>query len=136
MWYFLMEPTLRVLGFDEHVVQIGFNFTIPFLFYTLAEGIVDCIHGLLDVTDKEMVSTYLVVFGEVVATIAVFVAAWFWETTLETVGYIYVVVMVMMLIMVVTIIAVKGWYRRYYCGFFGGWAIFVSFSFTPEEDVL
>lgn len=126
MWYFVIESTLLLFGFDATVAQIGFRFAVPYMFYMLVKGVASCIHGLLDVTGFEMVSTYLVVAGEVSATVAVFIAAWFWTPPLETVGYIYVVNMVATLIVTVIIIAAKGWFRRYYCGMFGGLALLVS----------
>jgi len=56
LWYFLTEDTLLLLGFDKETAQIGQSFSVPFMFYSLLEGVLECIHGLLDVTDLEMVS--------------------------------------------------------------------------------
>lgn len=55
LWYFLTEDTLLLLGFDHETAKIGKSFAVPYMFYTLLEGVLECIHGLLDVIDLEMV---------------------------------------------------------------------------------
>jgi len=73
-----------------------------------------------------MVSTIFIVIGEIVATLAVFLAAWFWKPTLETVGFIYLINIGIMLWITILVIFLKGWFRRYYCGLFGSFAMAVS----------
>lgn len=45
MWYFAMSPAMRILGFEENIVDLGMRLTIPLLFESLLESIADCIHG-------------------------------------------------------------------------------------------
>jgi len=46
LWYFFIEDTLMLLGFDAEVAAIGKAFAVPYLFAALLNGVLECIHGL------------------------------------------------------------------------------------------
>lgn len=68
----------------------------------------------------------MIVIGEIVATVAVFLAAWFWKPPLETIGFIYLIVIANMLWISSLVIHLMGWFRRYYCGLLWSFAMVVS----------
>jgi len=125
-WSFVISDALRVLGFDDDVAEIGQSFAFPYLFSKMLGGVQDCIHGLLDTIDLEMVSTLLNTIGEVALTVSVFIAAWFWQPPLQTVGFLYLAIEGIWLVANVLIISWKGWFRRYYCGMIHSFALKVS----------
>lgn len=125
MWYFLVEDTFYLLGFDEETAQIGKSFAIPFMFGYMVRGVLKCVHSLLDVTGRQLVSTILVAVWEGTYTISLLIYALYWSPTLEAVGLLYLIILCFMLWANVTLIIMKGWYAPYYSGMFGTFALTV-----------
>jgi len=126
MWYYVIEDAILWLGFDDETAKIGRSFAIPMMFSLLLDGVTDVIHALLDVTDREVLSSVLVAIGEIVATLTLLVLALVFNPTLETVGYMFLVISAIYLVSTITLFLATGWYRRYYCGLFGSFALKVS----------
>jgi len=86
-----------------------------------------CQHFPLIFVFISQISTIFIVSGEIAVTVAMFIAAWFWEPSLATLGFIYLIAEGLFLWVSIIVILSKGWFRRYYCGLFGSFALTVSF---------
>lgn len=118
-WYVYVDDVFRWLGYSEEVVRIGADFTQIFLWAELAEGINDCIHGLLDVSDHEIYSTVATTIGEMAMTAGIVIVAQRSDATLRAVGWSHLVVSVLFLVANIVYVACAGWFRKYYIGIFG-----------------
>ncbi|GKY92301.1 hypothetical protein MPSEU_000201200 [Mayamaea pseudoterrestris] len=119
MWMFVMEETLVFLGLDAATALMGQEFARTFVMTKLIKGINKCFREMFATSGHEVTSSILGVVEEVVATSAMLIYALHWdEPTLQTIGYIFMVVAEMGLFSVLLVVAWTGWFKQYYRGLF------------------
>jgi hypothetical protein len=133
-WYFFVDDTIRWLGFDDEVAQMGRDFALLFMFSEYLEGISECIHELLDVIGKAKFSTIFIVVQEIVTTLAVLTVAMTTDATLQYVGFIYIGEGAAGLVILIVIITLNGWIDKFLSGMIGTFAVRVSGRWTEKFD--
>ena len=83
--------------------------------------------------DPDQVQLVTIVIGKIVATVAVFLAVWFWKLPLETIRFIYLIVIANMLWISTLVMHLIGWFCQCYCGFL--WSFVVLCFGISNENV-
>jgi hypothetical protein len=126
LWMIFIVDVLEWFGFDQETRSIGQDFATLLLLRDLIRGVSLNIHGLLYVIGLDVYSTVLTTVEEVLTTVAVVVAVLCWESTLETIGIIYIISTYSILILNLVIIKLRGWFYEFREGLVGPSAFLVS----------
>lgn len=126
MWWLVTNPVMRLFGFDAITTTISEAFVKPYVVSRMLRGLTRCVHSVMDVFDLAFISTMVVGAGEIASTVAVLLAALFWNPTLQAVGYIFLVIEFLMLFGSISLVAVFGWFRPFYGGLFHTFALKVG----------
>jgi MatE/TFIIH p62 subunit, N-terminal domain len=128
-WIVYMGAILRWHEMDEETVRIGVLYTKILIVHKVVDGWEECIHGLLDVSGHEKWSTLVGGTQEVTALVITFIWALVGNPDLNTVGLIQLAMCVICTTFNIVVIHSKGWFKPYYKGMFGSFALTVSLFF-------
>lgn len=126
LWSVISDDVMLLFGFDETTAEMGRSFAVPYVWAWLFKGLTGCLHSILDVFDREVVSTAVVGLCEIATMLSVLFAALFWDPSLQTIGLLYLMVSIAGMLLTIVLVGVRGWFRPYYCGLFHSCALRVS----------
>jgi hypothetical protein len=128
-WIIFMGAILRWYEMDEETVRIGVQYTYILVLHAMVDGWEECVHGLLDVGGHEKWSTLVGGTQEVTALVITFIWALVGNPDLNTVGLIQLAMCVICTTVNIVVIHYRGWFKPYYKGLFGSFALTVSLFF-------
>ena len=120
-----MEDSLKWFGYEEETVAIGVAYTRIILFSELVQGVSQCFYSFLDIIGKEVYSSLMFAFEDVLSTAGLVVVGLGRDPTLEKVGLVYLFVNAGGMFINVLIIMWKGWLDPYLGGMIGSFAFAV-----------
>jgi hypothetical protein len=125
-WVIFAGDVLVWFGFDQETVSIGQEFATLLVLRDLIRAVALNVHSFLYVIGLDVYSTVMTTLEEVVTTVAVVLAILIWESTLETVGIIYIISAYSILILNLVIIKGEGWFYEFREGLVRPSAMLVS----------
>lgn len=139
-WMIFVGDVLKWFGFDQETTSIGQDFATLLVLRDLIRGVALNVHSFLYVIGLDVYSTVMTTLEEVVTTVAIVLAILIWESTLETVGIIYIISAYSILILNLVIIKGEGWFHEFRHGLVRPSALFVSvlscFASKPLKKIL
>ena len=124
-WIFFLDDAIRLFGFNDNIVDIGYRFGIIVLFHDWLEGMGFAYHSLLDVIDYEDWSTIMSV-SEGLVFIGCLVAALLTrDTTLQEIALIQLTVSIIFFLFNCCYTVSRGWVNEYLDGIVGTVAVTV-----------
>jgi hypothetical protein len=112
-WMYFAGDILEWFGFDQETTSIGQDFATMLVLRDLIRGVALNVHSFLYVIGLDVYSTVMTTLEEVVTTVAVVLAILIWESTLETIGVIYIISAYSILMLNIVIIKGEGWFYEF-----------------------
>jgi hypothetical protein len=125
-WMIFAGDVLEWFGFDQETVSIGQDFANLLVLRDLIRGVSLNIHSFLCVIGRDVYSTVMTTLEEVATTVAIVLAILIWESSLETVGIIYIISAYSILILNLVCIKGEGWFYEFRDGLVKPSALLVS----------
>lgn len=116
IWSILTEKTIVWFGFDPETAEIGQGYAFPFLAMAFFDGVSDCLHQFLDITDHEKYSTVVGILSYALQTIALVVMAVLGYTDLVFIGIVQAFVSFLMMVFNFSWAIYMGWLDDYWEG--------------------
>ena len=109
-------------------MEIGYDFTMVFVWYNVVAGLDEYLNGFLDISDHEKYSTITTSCRELSVALSLLALPLIsgQDRTLQEGGFCMLAVASVYLIWNVAFIAAKGWWKKYYDGMF-------SFAFKVRD---
>jgi len=123
LWWFATYPVMLWLGFPESIALIAQKYARISMLCDLVEGLSDCYHSILEITDHEVFSALLDVVEGLIELMIFGAILMYRELTLIDMVWIQVFLDTFFMIFTVIISLKKGWMRPYWNGIFKNFAL-------------
>jgi hypothetical protein len=109
LWAFFAEECILWLGFDAETARIGQGYMVAYSIVETIEGVEDCLHAYLDITDHEWFSLAFSLAGYTSELLLFLLMGIFGEHDLIKIGIIQCFMQLFTFLLMFAVVSYKGW---------------------------